>query len=108
MLKTNARLNTCNETTTSEEQPSNLGQRAGLGFDSWGSGFGGLGLVSTKVDIGGHAVGAPESLSKDGDVAASSCPSSEGSVAVAGDGGGEVGSSRGAERVTAPVPQDSR
>lgn len=41
----------------------------------------------------GHAVGASESLSRDGDVAASSCPSSELRGSVAGDGGGERGSS---------------
>lgn len=53
-------------------------------------------------------MGAPESLSKDGDVVASSWPSSELRASTAGDGGGEGGSSGGAERVAAPVPQDSR
>lgn len=51
-------------------------------------------------------MGAPESLSKDGDEAASSCPSSEGSVAE--DGGREVGSSWEAGCVTPPVLQASR
>lgn len=65
----------------------------------------GLGLVGTKW---GHAVGAPESLSGDCDGAVSSCPSSVLRGSVAGDGGGEEGSSWGAVRVVAPVPQDIR